>query len=84
MNTPYEVYVKGKNAEEILAAYNTADSNLASYLQIAAQIRSNQELIGALTSASGDSTRIGNKLIWLTVALVSTGVLQAVVSWVAK
>lgn len=74
----YETFVQGKTAEEILAHGNTADSNQSPYLQVAAQIRSNQELIEALKMASKDSDDTGRKSVWLTVALVGAAILQAV------
>lgn len=79
--TTYESFVKGKSAEQILEEGLTANSNLAAYLQVAAQVRSNQELIAELKKASTDSGRIANKVMWLTVALVAVGILQAVVVW---
>jgi hypothetical protein len=78
MANPYEDFVRGKTAENILAQYYTADSNLSSYLQVSAQIRSNQELIEALKQASLDSGTTARKIVWLTRALVGAAILQAV------
>ena len=73
----YETHIQGKTAEDILAHGDAADSNQSPYLQAAAQIRSNQELINALTKASQDSTNIGRRIVWLTCVLVVAGLLQA-------
>jgi hypothetical protein len=82
MATSYEVYVQGKTAEEILAYSHTADSNLSPYLQVAAQIRSNQDLVRALKEASEDSSKIGRRIVSLTVALILAAILQAAAnSW---
>lgn len=74
----YETHVKGKTAEEILESGLTADSNQSSYLQVAAQIRSHQELIDALRNASKDSNKAAQKIVWLTVALFVAAILEAV------
>jgi hypothetical protein len=74
----YDSFVKGKTAEDILALPNTADANQSPYLQVAAQIRSNQELVQALKTASEDSGKTANKIVYLTWALVSAAILQAV------
>ena len=78
MANPYEDHVRNKTAEQILAQYSAADSNQSPYLQVAAQIRSNQELIAALTKASADSGTTALKIVWLTRALVGAAILQAV------
>jgi hypothetical protein len=77
----YDAYVQGKSAEEILAEFHTADSNLSPYLQVAAQIRSNQDLTAALMQASEDSGKIGKKVVLLTVALIMAAILQAAATW---
>ena len=77
MPTPYDE-VKDKTAEEILANFHAADSNSSSYLQTAARIRSNQELIRALEQASKDSGMVGRRVVWLTAALIFVGILQAI------
>jgi len=66
MANPYEAHVQNRTAEEILAALHTADSNLAHYLQTAANIHSNQDLIRALKQASDDSGEVGKKIVWWT------------------
>ena len=78
MPDPYTTYVWKKSSEEILSQYSTADSNLAPYLQVSAQIRSNQELIAALKQASVDSGKAAVRIVVLTVALVGAALLQAV------
>jgi hypothetical protein len=78
MANAYEDHVRGRTAEEVLAQYHTADSNLSPYLQIAAQIRSNQELIQALKTASEDSGKTARKIVHLTWALVGAAILQAI------
>jgi len=75
----YFTYVKGKNAEEILAS---ADADypgpVGEYLRVAAQVRSTQELVASLTTASTDSGKLGTKLLFLTGALILVGILQAI------
>jgi hypothetical protein len=78
MATPYELHVQGKTAEEILADLHSPDSNIAPYLQTAAQVRSNQELIKALKLASDDSTNVAKNIVRLTWALVGAAILQAI------
>ena len=78
MDDYYETYVKGKTAEQILARPETRSTVYQSYLQVAAQVRSNQELIAELKKASHDSDKTGRKIMWLTFALVATGIIQAV------
>ena len=74
----YEKHVRGKTAEEILAQGDTVNSNQSPYLQVAAHIRSNQDLIEALKTASNDSTNTARRIVRLTRALVGAAVLQAV------
>ena len=79
---PHDLYVQGKTAEEILADLHSADSNVVPFLQISAQVRSNQELIRALKLASDDSTNVTRKIVRLTLALVGAAILQAIAtSW---
>jgi hypothetical protein len=78
VNPSYQSCVKGKSAEEILEQHRTSDSHLSEYLQTAAQIRSNQELIAALAKASNDSGKAAGKIALLTWALVFAAILQAV------
>jgi hypothetical protein len=69
--------VKGKTAEEILA---TADCSypgpIGEYLRVAAQIRTNQELISALSKASADGGNLQSRIILLTIVLAVAAVLQ--------
>ncbi len=73
MANAYEDHVRGRTAEEVLAQYHTADSNLSPYLQIAAQIRSNQELIQALKTASEDSGKTARKMVVAQFQILSRG-----------
>jgi hypothetical protein len=78
----YEDEVRGKTAEQILSNYHSADSNHSRYLQIAAQVRSNQELINSLKQASADTVETSRKIVCLTFALVAAAILQALAtSW---
>jgi hypothetical protein len=47
---------------------------------VGAAVRTNQELINALTKASDESGRLAKTLVLLTGALVFVGVLQAIVT----
>jgi hypothetical protein len=74
----YKTFVEGKTAEQILAADRawTANDVVASYLQISAQVPSNEELIAELKRTSQDSGRMSERLVILTrwIAIL-TGVL---------
>ena len=78
MSQYYETLVKNKTAEQILEQYNAADSNQAAYLQAAAQIRSNQELVKALQTASEESGMIAERVVYLTLALVMAAICQTI------
>ena len=84
--TTYSEFVKGKTAEEILA--NDAapcdvgnESRISGYLQVAAVVRSNQDLIAELKKASKDSGRLTLCIVGLTAALVVVGLAQAAATW---
>jgi hypothetical protein len=79
MDDTYLSCVKGKTAEEILAQPRTSASDISTYLRVAAEIRSNQELIAELKQASEDSGKAATKIAFLTWALVFAAILQAVV-----
>lgn len=77
----YKVFVEGKTAEEILASDRawTAGDQVTSYLQVAAQVRSNQELIAELKRASANSDIVSRRIVILTGWLAAlTGVLALV------
>jgi hypothetical protein len=79
----YENFVKGKTAEEILATGSGAITGpVGDFIRIGAAVRSNQELIIALKGVSGEHLRLARAVVWLTIALVGVGVLQAVaIAW---
>jgi hypothetical protein len=64
--------------EEILAAANLGTSDTAGYLNVAAQVRSNEELIAALSKASTDSANVACRIFWLTLVLAIAAFLQAI------
>lgn len=76
----YESSVKGRTAEQILANDQAWTTNhvVSSYLQIAAQVRSNEELIAELKHASADSGRMSQRLVCLTGVLAIVGIAQAI------
>lgn len=75
--TFYEL-VRGKTAEGVLAHDLTGESNArGEYLRVAAQVRSNQELVESLKQASQDSGLVSRRIVYLTLALVAAGLLQA-------
>jgi hypothetical protein len=77
----YEQFIKGKTAEEILATGGGAITGpIGEFVRVGAAVRTNQELIDALTKASSESGRVAERLVWLTAALVAVGALQAVVT----
>jgi hypothetical protein len=82
MQSFYEQYVKGKNSEQLLDASaggsHPVQSVHGEYFRISAQVRSTQELMASLDRASTDNGKLGSKVLWLTVALVCVGSLQAV------
>lgn len=84
----YNNYVKGKSAEEILAqADGGYPGSVGDYLTVAAQVRSNEDLISALKKASSDSDRTARKIVCLTVVLAVAAVLQCLATalpWFAK
>jgi hypothetical protein len=79
----YDSYVKGKTAEQILSEQQAAlDAPIATYLRLAAAVRSDQELIEALRLASDDSSKLTQKIVRLTWVLVGVGLLQAIaIGW---
>jgi hypothetical protein len=77
----YKALVEGKTAEQILATDQAwaANGTVSSCLRIAAQVRSNEELISELKRASADSGKVSRQLVALTRALAAlTGVLALV------
>jgi hypothetical protein len=77
----YEHFIKGKSAEEILATGAGAITGpIGDFVRVGAAVRTNQELVDALTKASIESGRVAERLVWLTGAFVAVGVLQAIVT----
>lgn len=89
----YEDGVKGKSSEELLqTAGGTASGGVVQgpegeYYRLAAQVRSTQELVEALKTASASSDvlsrrvfRLNCVLVWLTLALVAVGLCGALVT----
>ena len=65
-NLNYTAHVKGKNAEEILAAQGCdAGGPLGEYLRLAAQVRTHQELAAALDGLDDDQRIEVLALMWL-------------------
>jgi hypothetical protein len=82
MDDPYLSCIKDKTAEEILANHRTSASDMSTYFRVAAEIRSNQELIVALTQASEDSGKAASKIVTLTKVLALAAILQAIaIAW---
>jgi hypothetical protein len=83
MSDNYKVFVQNKTSEQILASERAWDSNptLASYLQIAAQVRSNGDLLSELKRASQDSGNASRRIVWLTVVLAAAALLQIAVTF---
>ncbi len=77
----YDQFIKGKTAEEILATGGGAITGaIGDFVRVGAAVRTNQELIGALRTASDESGRVASRVVWLTGALVTVGILQAIVT----
>jgi hypothetical protein len=75
----YEKNVKGKSAEEILATGAGAiPGPLGEFARVSAAVRTNEELITALTRASAESGMLAKRVVWLTGALVLVGFMQAI------
>jgi hypothetical protein len=74
----YDDYVRNKSAEGILENPSTAYGDIGTYLRVAAQVRSTQELIAQLKQASEDSKRTTSRIAYLTFALVVMGLAQSV------
>jgi hypothetical protein len=88
MSSFYDDYVKNKTAEQILSfagegqAGKPLDYNEGQYIRIAAQVRSNGELIAELKRASASNEKVAVRLVYLTGVLVSVGVLQFIaIAW---
>lgn len=83
MSDNHKVFVENKTSEQMLACERAWDSNPtpSSYLQFAAQVRSNGELISELKRASQDSGKVSRRIVWLTVVLAAAALLQVAVTF---
>ena len=85
----YEKHVEGKTSEEILAdtlaAQGEGASGWAPYVRVAAEVRSNQELVKALKQVAAEtgevakkSASVATRVSQLTWVLAGAAIIQAV------